>query len=238
MKILALDAATEACGVALLIDEQIFAVSHEGGRHHATEIFSMLDTVLGQARVVLGALDCIAVSVGPGAFTGVRASVAIGQGLAFGTPLPVVAVTTLEALAFAAVREGAVRVLACLDARMGEVYSGAFCRDDRRGVIASRPAIVGPPAAVQAPPGGAFIGVGRGFAAYPLLCALPGAAVTAEAQHRLPNAADMARLAARRFAAGEAVAADALMPQYLRDNVARTLAERLDAQRDSHGTVI
>ena len=86
----------------------------------------MVHAVLTEAGCTLADLDGIAASIGPGAFTGVRIAVSVVQGLAFGAVLPVVGVTTLEALAAQAVRGGAETVLACLDARMGEVYWGWF----------------------------------------------------------------------------------------------------------------
>ena len=123
----------------------------------------------------LSQLDGIAAGVGPGSFTGVRISVAVAQGLAFGAGLPVVPVTSLEALAFQAIEAGADRVLACLDARMGEVYWGCFAADAGAGPAtrsdlckSRRPRAC----ACRAPT--AIEGIGRGFAAYPELAALPG----------------------------------------------------------------
>jgi tRNA threonylcarbamoyl adenosine modification protein YeaZ len=134
LRVLALDTATEACSVALLTDEGLFGLFKEVGRGHAEQILGMVDAVLGEAGCVLGRLDGIAASVGPGAFTGVRISVSVAQGLAFGAGVPVVAVSTLEALALHALRGGADQAMACLDARMGEVYWGCFSADSLRAV--------------------------------------------------------------------------------------------------------
>ncbi len=114
-------------------------------------------------------LDGIAASIGPGAFTGVRISVAVAQGLAFGADLKVVPVTTLEALALQVLERPERRALACLDARMGEVYWGCFAADAARGVVADRRAAVwGHPASVvTGPQARTTSGVGRGFSAYP-----------------------------------------------------------------------
>jgi tRNA threonylcarbamoyl adenosine modification protein YeaZ len=118
-------------------------------------------------------LDGIAASVGPGAFTGRADQRAVAQGLAFGAGLPVVPVSTLEALALQAMRRGA-QALACLDARMGEVYWGCFAADagaaHRRGVGARAVHLLRGAAASPAP----YRGIGRGFAAYPELAALAG----------------------------------------------------------------
>src|SRR5450631_346433 len=136
MRMLALDTSTEACSVALLTDTDLFGISEEVGRGHAERILGMVDAVLREAGLVLGMLDGIAASIGPGAFTGVRISVSVAQGLAFGAQLPVVAVTTLEALALQAIRGGADQAIACLDARMVESYWGCFTADPQRGLLA------------------------------------------------------------------------------------------------------
>src|SRR5450631_2186990 len=126
VRVLAVDTATEACSVALLSGDELIGRSAQGGLSHAQQILGMVDAVLAEAQVSLSMLDGIAASVGPGAFTGVRISVAVAQGLAFGAGLIVAPVTTLEALALQAMQSGANRALACLDARMGEVYWGCF----------------------------------------------------------------------------------------------------------------
>ena len=146
----------------------------------------------------LSALDGIAASIGPGAFTGVRISVAVAQGLAFGAGLPIVPVTTLEALGLQLVQGGAAAALACLDARMGEVYWGCFLADAGCGLIASSRAAVGPPGSVVLPDARIYRGVGRGFDAYPVLAALPGLALDPKRQ---PSIAERARIRlARGFA--------------------------------------
>src|SRR5271169_5006539 len=136
MRVLALDAATEACSVALLSGEESIGRYAEDGRPHSQQILGMVEAVLAEAQVSLSMLDCVAASIGPGAFTGVRISVAVAQGLAFGANLPVIPVTTLEALALQVIQSGGSRALACLDARMGEVYWGCFASDAARALVA------------------------------------------------------------------------------------------------------
>jgi tRNA threonylcarbamoyladenosine biosynthesis protein TsaB len=171
-------------------------------------------------------LDGIAASIGPGAFTGVRISVAVAQGLAFGAGLRVVPVSTLEALALQTVQSGGRLALACLDARMGEVYWGCFAADLARGLIASCPASVGPPESVVLPAPGAYRGIGRGFGAYPALAALPGLKLDPKDTTALPNAREFARLGALRLQRDGGMDPADLSPLYLRDKVALTEAER------------
>jgi tRNA threonylcarbamoyladenosine biosynthesis protein TsaB len=229
--VLAVDAATEACSVALLNGDALIGRSSEGGLSHARRILGMVDEVLAEAGMTLSMLDGIAASIGPGAFTGVRISVAVAQGLAFGADLAAVGITTLEALAYRIVHQGAAGALACLDARMGEVYWGCFAADASRGLTAVGAARVGPPASVVLPdpggyPAGAYRGIGRGFAAYPALAELPGLEIDPQDCRALPDAREFARLGALRLGLGEGIDPAALSPLYLRDKVALTEAER------------
>ena len=238
MRVLALDTATEACSVALITDHGVFGRFKDVGRGHAEEILRMVDETLTEAAVTLGSLDGLAAGVGPGSFTGVRISVSVAQGLAFGAGLPVVPITSLEALAQQAVRGGAEQVLACLDARMGEVYSGWFRADALRGVVALGALAVGPAAAITVPFGTALRGptdspdapafhaLGRGLGAYPALLTLPGLVLHPGATLALPDARDMAALGLLRLRAGAGLDPADLAPQYLRDKVASTEAER------------
>jgi tRNA threonylcarbamoyladenosine biosynthesis protein TsaB len=262
MRLLALDTSTEGCSAALLTPAGLIGRFEELGRGHAERILGMVDAVLGEAQLSLSMLDGIVAGIGPGAFTGVRISVAAAQGLAFGADLPVVGISTLEALAFAALggaSGGGGRALACLDARMGEVYWACFGADVVRGLRELSVPTVGRAAEVRlaAEDGGngdggrdddvgghgalgrGYRGIGRGFAAYPEIARLPGLALAPEDSRALPDARDMARLGALRFAAGEGRDAAELRPQYLRDKVAFTEKERaaMAAEASSHGTV-
>ena len=129
-------------------------------------------------------------------------------------------ISTLEAIAE---ESGETRVVACLDARMREVYYSAHERHDGRWreVI---PALCAAPAALPKPPGEGWIGCGNGFAAYGSM----GFAKVIPDIH--PTAVAVARLAAPRLAAGEGVDAALAVPVYVRDKVALTEAER-EAER-------
>src|SRR5271156_4431975 len=124
MRVLALDAATEGCSAALFCDGEVIGRAIEAGRGHAQELLAMVEELLASGQASLSMLDGIAASIGPGAFTGVRISVAVAQGLAFGAGLGVVPVTTLEAMALQVLQRDSRLAIACLDARMGEGYWG------------------------------------------------------------------------------------------------------------------
>jgi tRNA threonylcarbamoyladenosine biosynthesis protein TsaB len=237
MRLLALDTATEACTVALLTEHGLISASVEIGRGHAQEILGMVDRILAEGGATLASLSGIVAGIGPGSFTGVRVSVAVAQGLAFGAGLPVVPVSSLEALAVEAIGRGAERVLACLDARMGEVYWGCFAAEATGLLSALGAPAVSPPAAVRLPEEGVraapapsramhWRGIGRGFAAYPELSAITGVSVGADDGRALPQAREMVRLGAVRLEAGGGIDPEFLEPLYVRDKVALTEAER------------
>jgi tRNA threonylcarbamoyladenosine biosynthesis protein TsaB len=237
MRLLALDTATEACSVALLTEHGLISESVEIGRGHAQEILGMVDRILADGGATLASLSGIVAGIGPGSFTGVRVSVAVAQGLAFGAGLPVIPVSSLEALAVEAIGRGAERVLACLDARMGEVYWGCFAAEATGLLSALGPPAVGPPAAVRLPEGATcaqsapsksarWRGIGRGFAAHPGLSVITGLSVGTDDARALPQAREMARLGAVRSSAGGGIDPAFLEPLYVRDKVALTEAER------------
>jgi tRNA threonylcarbamoyladenosine biosynthesis protein TsaB len=235
MKLLAFETSTEALSVALSIDGQVSERFDLAPRKHAELALPWAEELLADAGVKRSQLDAIAVGCGPGAFTGVRLGIALAQGIALALDRPVVAVSTLAALAMRAETSDAStsRVLAAIDARMGEVYSAAFeLRDgDAHALSEER---VSPPDSVVVPgEEGGWVGVGTGFGAAEnaLSQRLASRFVSIDAT-QLPHAADVARLAAKAFARGEAVAAERIEPAYLRNNVALTLVEQ-QALRDS-----
>ena len=235
MKLLAIETATEACSVAVLVDGRLHERFEIAPRRHAELTLPWAEQLLADAGVAKSQLDAIAVGRGPGAFTGVRLAIALAQGIALALDRPLLPVSTLAALAMCAdsAAEGD-RIIAAIDARMGEVYLAAFARAGE-GVVALNEEVVVKPDAADIPAGDGWLGVGTGFAAAD--AALPArlhgrlAAFDATA---LPHAADVARLGALMYARGEAIAPERIEPAYLRNNVALTIAEQhaLRAARD------
>ena len=221
MRLLAIETATPLCSVALLCDGEPLALEVAAGRTQTEQVLPLVERLLAEAGMALGQLDAVAVGRGPGAFTGVRVAVGVAQGLAFGLDVPAVPVSTLAALALGAMRDaGAGRVLVALDARKGEVYWGAF-RRAAEGVAPAGPERVCVPASVPLPEGEGWLGAGSGFAEHgEALAARLAGALAATRPQAQPHAADVARLAAGELAAGRAVAAEELVPVYLRDDVA------------------
>lgn len=223
MKLLAIETSTEACSVAVFADGEVYARHELAPRLHTQRVLPWADELLAAAGIGKSQIDAIAVGRGPGAFTGVRLAIALVQGLALALDRPVLPVSTLAALAM---QGGDGDILAAIDARMGEVYLGAFRRDADGLVSPAGPEGLFAPAAAPLP-AAPVRGVGTGFAAEGgALVARLGDRLAGFDASALPRAADLARLAARAFARGEAIAADALEPAYLRDKVALTLEEQ------------
>lgn len=216
MKFAAFETSTEWCSVALWRDGEILALEERAGNRHGELVLPMLERLAVAAGIAVASLDAIAFGAGPGSFTGLRIACGVAQGLAFARGLPVVGVSSLEAMAE---ESGAARVVACIDARMREVYYSAIEKTGGRWRELI-PAQCVAPAAVTLPPGAGWIGCGNGFAAYGSM----GLARVIPDVH--PSAVAVARLAAPRFAAGEGVDAALAAPVYVRDKVAFTLEER------------
>ena len=232
MKLLAFETATEACSVALWIDGEVRERFEVAPRRHAELSLPWAEALLAEAGIDRAALDVLAVSRGPGAFTGVRLGISLVQGIALALDRPVAALSTLAVLA-AGGSGPQPNVLASIDARMGEVYAGAFEVRDGEPVPLG-PETVGAAEDVELPRAeGDWRATGTGFAAGEgaLAPRLAGGLARVDAG-ALPRAADLARLAALAAAHGRLLAPEQVEPAYLRNQVALTLAEQ-QALRDA-----
>lgn len=221
MQLLAIDTTEDACSAALLLDDAVNERFELAPRRHSALILPMMDGLLAEAGLVLSDLDALAFACGPGSFTGVRIAASVIQGAAFGADLPVVPVSSLQALAQGLYREqGASAVLSALDARMHEVYWGAY-RTDSAGIMrAVVDEVVCAPAQVVVPDGDVWTGAGSGWKSYADVLG-PHCGIEAPvAGDALVHAQDVARVANALFAEGAAVAAEQALPVYLRDQVA------------------
>lgn len=226
MRLIAFDTATEWCTAALWQDGALAWQEERAGQRHSELLVPMVTDLLAQAGLKLNQLDGLAYGMGPGSFTGLRIACGVAQGLALGGGMPVLGVSTLEALAEEAwASRGADRVLACLDARMHEVYAGLYQRLETGWACQAGP-MVCPPGQVPVPPGPGYLGIGTGFSAYPDLAAGLAVPLAGVAGDLIPHARSIARLAAPRFARGEGWPPEAAQPLYIRDKVALKICER------------
>lgn len=223
MKILALETSTEYCSVAVWQDDNIVSRCVLAGQRHSELLLELLDSALQEAGLKLAQLDGIAYGAGPGSFTGVRIACGVAQGLALGAELPVVGVCTLQALAQAA---GQDKVIAALDARMGEIYHATYEKRAGQWITVCEPNLCLPqqaPAVLNA----GWFGVGSGFAVHgeALIKRYGHYLAGCEAQ-AIPQATAIAQYAAPLFAAGQGSDAAQAAPLYLRNKVALKTSER------------
>lgn len=134
MKLLALETANEQCSVSLIDEHQTLYFQRDDRAKAQTQtILPMIEQGFKQTKSAISDLSAIAFSRGPGSFSGVRINAAVTQALAWSNDLPVIPVSTLQALAQAAYRELKLeRVTAVLDARMSEVYIASYQLDDQK----------------------------------------------------------------------------------------------------------
>ena len=227
MNLLSLDTSTEFLSLALQVgDEQgcdkTYAHHQHAGQAASQFVLPQIQALLDTANVQLSDLDGIAFGAGPGAFTGVRVACGVAQGLGFGANIPVVGVNTLMALAQAS---GQARVIACLDARMGEIYHAAFVRENGKWIEKSATTVCKPEAAPVLE--GEWVGVGTGWAAYgETLSKIYAKNLSQVLPIITPTAEAILQLAKPTFEAGLAKSASEAAPIYIRNRVALTTIER------------
>ena len=231
MNYLALDASTEACSVALQVNGKTFSRYELCPQSHSLYLLPMIDAVLHEAGIKLAELDGLIFGQGPGSFTGVRIGVGVAQGLAFSANLPVVGVSSLQAMAqLAYIKHGQKQVLAAIDARMSEVYNGYFVLDENNVMQAQKGEAVTPPEhlaqqlsdVVVAP----FYAVGTGWDAYPeKLSEKSGEQLLALKINEgspdilFPSAEAMLAIGKVKLEQGQGVSAEHAQPVYVRDTV-------------------
>jgi tRNA threonylcarbamoyladenosine biosynthesis protein TsaB len=225
MQILALETSTESASCALWQEGETLVADCPADAPHSATLLPLAQQLLAMAQSSFSALDAIAFDMGPGAFTGLRVACGIAQGMAAALDKPLLPIGSLECMAHAA---GGGRVLSLLDARMGEVYTGAFCMSATLEPQATGAIRLLKPEEICLPDDwsetDAIQVVGNALSAYPQLAerfracrCLPQIG---------PHARSLANLAARALARGEGLDAALALPRYVRNKVARTTAER------------
>lgn len=223
MNLLAFDTSTEYLSLALMQGDEVSTFDVLAGQSHSQLILPQIQSLLSEAGLQLKDLDGLAFGAGPGSFTGVRIAAGVAQGLGLGANLPVVGVCTLMALAQGS---GASKVIACLDARMGEVYHAAYIKNAAGWQAMCEPGLYKPDA-VPAIEGDGWVGIGSGWQAYAeVLNQAYGGQLENTLPELLPTASAILQLAQPVFASGQAKPAAEAMPVYIRNRVALKTAER------------
>ncbi len=224
---LVIDASTEACSVALQYQGNVTSLYELCPQSHSLRLLPMVDELMKGADCSLQKLDGIIYGQGPGSFTGVRIGIGVTQGLAFSADLPVVGVSTLQAMAQQAYKKyNKKRVISAIDARMDEVYTGFFTLDEHNIMQPQTNERVLPPQNVKQHYVDAvslsFVdlpyGVGTGWEAYnDSLDELRGN--TGEPDILFPHAEAMLEIGEHAFANGKGTSAENAQPVYVRDTV-------------------
>lgn len=227
MNLLALDTSTEYLSLAVSRNDQTFTFNEMVGQSHSQRTLPQIDALLQQAGLSLQDCDGIVFGAGPGSFTGLRIACGIAQGLAFGANLPVIGISTLLAVAQQCYDAfGATKIIACLDARMQEIYHAVY-EKTATGWIEHHPASLEKPNAVANVTGNGWVGAGSGWQAYgDALTEHYAGQMQASYAHLTPDAATMLKLAQPLFASGKTIPAAEATPLYVRNKVALTIAER------------
>ncbi len=219
MKLLALDTATAACSVAAWDDGEVVERFEWVEHGHSERLLPLVDEVLAEVGWELTQCDALAFGCGPGSFTALRIGAGVTQGLAFGADLPVVPVSSLAALAQG---QNAPRVLAAFDARMSQIYWGAYARNAKGLVELIGQERVTSPADLALVGNEIWLGAGNGWTVYrQALRQAVGEAVEISDDDLYPHARDVAELAAGSVEAGETVKAEEAVPRYIRNDVAK-----------------
>jgi tRNA threonylcarbamoyladenosine biosynthesis protein TsaB len=223
LKVLAFDTSTEYCSLALWFDGEILNREVLAGQRHSELLLPLLHELLEEAGLTLAQMDGIVFGAGPGSFTGLRIACGVAQGLAFGMNLPVIGISTLEALAQ---QTGDANVIVAIDARMGEIYHASYTKSVDGWQVVSEPSLCRPQ---QAPmiSGSNWTGCGSGFAKYDeTLRSRYQGSIGRIAGDFSPRAREMVQLAVPRFLGGLAVDPADAAPLYIRNKVALKESER------------
>lgn len=242
---LALETSTDLLSLAVARGDQQWTHTSEGGAKSSQHILPSIQSLLSAAELSLHDLQAVVLGRGPGAFTGLRTACSVAQGLAFGADLPVLPIDTLLAVA-EEVRYGqahnkqdpVTRVLVVMDARMEQVYSAAYEYGDGgadAGWRCVQANAVHNPEHLQWPAdwvGANFVAAGNAWDIYagrwPAVLTAP---LTVRQMRAMPTAAALLRLAPQAWAQGLAVPPEEALPLYIRDKVAQTTQERLQAKQ-------
>lgn len=228
MKILALDASTEACSAAVYVNGEIVERLTIAPRKHIEILMPMIKEVMEESELEFSELDGLAFSAGPGSFAGLRIACGFAQGLGSGLNLPIVPVSTLATLALPLLEEHPeAKVMPMMDAKMQEVYWALYGLDDNgqiRAVEADQVSSLDAIYEQYEGKGEGVVGVGDGWLLDEESAAILGLDEIADKKH--PRAGEVALLAIQDIEKGLGLYADQVSPIYLRHNIALTLEEQ------------
>ena len=222
MKLLALDTSSIACSAALQLDELLIERHEEQAREHTQLLMPMIESLLHEAGVTSSELDAIVLGNGPGSFIGMRIAASVAQGLAFGSGLNIIPVSSLAAIAAQVFAEReATEVIVAQDAHMHEVYLGIYEAGDSRLPVAVFPERLHGTDRIAELGSAAYVAAGAGWQRYPDLLAANRENLGDISDVLHPRATHLLRLGSAALREGHAVEPQDIVPAYLRQKVAQ-----------------
>ncbi|HSX19700.1 MAG TPA: tRNA (adenosine(37)-N6)-threonylcarbamoyltransferase complex dimerization subunit type 1 TsaB [Gammaproteobacteria bacterium] len=219
--ILALDTATDACSVAICTAKKTYARFIVEPQAHAKLLLGMVNDVCQEAGVEARDLDALAFGRGPGSFTGVRIAAGVIQGLSIGLRKPIIAVSSLQALAQQAANvHKKTSIVALIDARMHEVYWGIYQPADDGLVHSNNADALQKPEGLIFKQGGPYLSVGTGAAAYAKTLLQYNPDLQFDNTILYPRAEEVLQLALAKYGRGEILPPSEAIPTYVRNEVA------------------
>lgn len=227
--ILAIETSTDACSVAIRTATASSSKCIIEPQAHAKLVLGMIEEVCNEVGISVREVDALAFGRGPGSFTGVRIAASVIQGLALGLQKPVIAISTLQALAQQAANlQKGNQILALIDARMHETYWGIYDVAENGLVISDLPDSLGKPEGLACIKHFHGIVVGTGAQAYKSILLQENPVLHIYDAIQYPRAEEIIQLATQKFLVGETMAGHAAIPSYVRNDVAQKAKKNPD----------
>ncbi|HBY68533.1 MAG TPA: tRNA (adenosine(37)-N6)-threonylcarbamoyltransferase complex dimerization subunit type 1 TsaB [Flavobacteriaceae bacterium] len=218
--ILCIETATTNCSVALSVNGSVIAFKEDNpngsqkGYSHAEKLHGYIEEVLSSGNILKSNLDAIAVSKGPGSYTGLRIGVSAAKGLCFALEIPLLSIPTLQSLSLQ-IDEKDTYVIPLLDARRMEVYSAVFSSEEK--IRETKAEIVDENSFLDYLNERKTIFIGDGVSKFKTLCSHSNAEFI---EDKLPSAKQMAFLSEKKFKTNEFEDVAYFEPYYLKDFIA------------------
>ena len=223
MKLLAIETSSNRCSVALYDGKEICAKEVKANRKHSDFLLAIIDDVLREVNSELNEVTAVAFGAGPGSFTGLRLSCAIAQGFGFVQKIPVVPVSSMEALSLAVDRS---KLFVCFDARMGQTFCAAYIWGEEQVEVIIEPQLCD---ADKMPilPGDGWVACGDGLSLYGhKIENQNGSSLTDYFLDLVPQGREVAIIAERKLKHGGCFPPEEALPFYIREKVAKDIYEQ------------
>lgn len=220
MNILALDTSSKACSIAVAFEDKIYSRHILAPMQQAQTILPLLDELLKSAELTLKDINGIAFGRGPGSFTGLRIAVSVAQGLGYALNIPLISISSLATIAQSAFLEKKWKnMLVATDARLNEVYAGAYQINSKGLAELIETEKVISPKQLKVPDENSskWFGVGDGWVTYSSQICCQVIEIHGNCD---PDARAMLMLAREKWQSGDVISAEKALPVYLRDEVA------------------